>query len=61
MKLLERFKQLNNQTKWMVVVIVLLLVMIATRWGYISRTAGVAFQQRFAPDTEHTQSPSVEP
>lgn len=54
MKLPERLKSLDPQTRWMIVVIVLLLTMIATRWSYISQTAGTAFRERFAPpDAQH--------
>lgn len=38
----------------MILVIVLLLIMIATRWVYISHTAGEAFRNRFVPETERT-------
>ncbi|MEG1404999.1 MAG: hypothetical protein RSB29_04415 [Alistipes sp.] len=56
MKLLKQFQQANTQTKWMIALIVLLLLMIATRWGYIAHTAGAAFQQRFAPVVEQADS-----
>ncbi len=34
----------------------MLLVMIATRWAYISRTAKEAIRQRFVPPAEQADS-----
>lgn len=40
----------------MIITILLLVVMIATRWGYISMTAGDAVKERFAHPTGQTDS-----
>lgn len=40
----------------MIVAILLLVVMIATRWGYISITARNAIKERFAHSTEQPDS-----
>ena len=56
MKLNEWFKRRSKQEWAMVAAIVMLLVMIATRWGYTTRTAGEAFRQRFTPPTAQTDS-----
>lgn len=39
MKLFEWFKARSGQELMMIAVVAMLLVMIATRWAYISRTA----------------------
>lgn len=56
MKLITWFRAQNLQTKLMIGVIVLLLIMIATRWAYITHTAGVAFRDRFVPPTERVDT-----
>ena len=56
MKVSEWFKARSTQELTMIVVVVMLLVMIATRWVYISHTAGQAFRQRFVPPTEQADS-----
>ena len=40
----------------MIAVVAMLLVMIATRWAYISRTAKEAIRQRFVPPAEQADS-----
>lgn len=49
MKLYDWFKSRPTQEKLMIVVIVMLLGMILTRWGSISRLAGDSIRQRFVP------------
>lgn len=40
----------------MIVVVALLVVMIATRWAYISRTAAQALRERFVPPAGQVDS-----
>lgn len=56
MKLSEWFKARSGQELMMIAVVAMLLVMIATRWAYISRTAKEAIRQRFVPPTEQADS-----
>lgn len=56
MKLWNWFRARSTQERMMIVVILLLAVMIATRWGYISMTAGNAIKERFAHPTEQADS-----
>lgn len=60
MKCSEWLRARSLQEVLMVVAIVLLLVMIATRWRYIGSTAREAFRRRFVPPTEAT-SPTLMP
>ena len=53
MKLFEWFKARSGQELMMIAVV---LVMIATRWAYISRTAKEAIRQRFVPPAEQADS-----
>lgn len=43
----------------MIVVVAMLLLMILTRWSYISHTAAEAFKRRFVPVEEHVDTPST--
>lgn len=56
MKLSEWFKARSGQELMMIAVVAMLLVMIATRWAYISRTAKEAIRQRFVPPAEQADS-----
>ncbi|WP_295940407.1 hypothetical protein [uncultured Alistipes sp.] len=56
MKLTQWFKARSTQEKMMIIVVAMLLIMIATRWAYISRTAGQAIKQRFVPPAEQVDS-----
>ena len=52
MKLSDWFRARSLQEILMIVVIVLLLSMIATRWRYIGDTVSEAFRRRFVPPQE---------
>ena len=52
MKLSDSFRARSLQEILMIVVIVLLLSMIATRWRYIGDTVSEAFRRRFVPPQE---------
>lgn len=56
MKLFQWFKSRSIQEWLMIAVVVMLLLMIATRWAYISHTAGKAIHDRFVPTPEQTDS-----
>lgn len=56
MKLSDWLKTRSLQELLMFAAIVLLLVMIATRWHLIGRTASEAFRRRFVPPSENTAS-----
>ena len=56
MKLSEWFKARSGQELMRIAVVAMLLVMIATRWAYISRTAKEAIRQRFVPPAEQADS-----
>mgnify|MGYP000011697090 FL=1 len=56
MKLFEWFKARSGQELMMIAVVAMLLVMIATRWAYISRPAKEAIRQRFVPPAEQADS-----
>lgn len=60
MKLSEWLRTRSLQEVLMAAAILLLLVMIATRWRYIGSTASEAFRRRFVPPTEAV-SPAVAP
>lgn len=55
MKLSEWFKARSGQELMMIAVVAMLLIMIATRWAYISRTAKEAIRQRFVPPAEQAK------
>lgn len=59
MKLWNRLHELSAQEKLMIVVVAMLLLMILTRWSYISHTAAEAFKRRFVPVEEHVDTPST--
>lgn len=42
-------KSQSRQTWLMLAAILMLLILIATRWGYTSHTAAKAFRDRFVP------------
>lgn len=60
MKLSQWFKARSGQELMMIAVVVMLLLMIATRWAYISHTAKQAVRQRFVPPTEQADSLQAE-
>lgn len=60
MKLSEWFKARSRQELAMIAVVAMLLVMIATRWAYISHTARQAIRQRFVPPAEQADSLQAE-
>ena len=43
----KKFKALTTTAKWMIVIIIVALIAIATRWRYICEEAGEAFRNRF--------------
>lgn len=54
---LSEWAKARSLTEWMMIaVVVMLLIMIMTRWAYISHTAGQAIKQRFVPPVEQTDS-----
>lgn len=59
MKLPEWITKRSTQEWAMIAVITMLLIMIATRWGYTSYTAGKAFRDRFVPPSEQADSTSA--
>lgn len=59
MKLREWFKSKSTQELLMYAVIAMLVIMIATRWGYISRTAGESVKRRFIPPQEQDAADST--
>lgn len=46
MKLTEKFKAMSKQEKTMIIIVLLLLICIITRWDYIKTEAGEAFKVR---------------
>lgn len=57
-RLINWFRKLNKQEKTMFIFIVLLVVAIITRWGYIKSEAGEALKYRFGGrSTEATEKP----
>lgn len=54
MKLIDWFKSRSTQEWLMIAAIAMILIMIATRWGYTTHTAGEAFRERFTPPTATT-------
>ena len=52
--MLKKLRSLTPMTKWMLVVVLLLLIGIAIRWRHISREAGEAFRERFHVSTPAT-------
>jgi hypothetical protein len=62
MKLSDWFRARSLQEILMIVVIVLLLSMIATRWRYIGDTVSEAFRRRFVPPQEvpSQETPTLE-
>lgn len=57
-KLVRWIKNRSVQEWLMIVAILMLLIMVATRWNQIGKTAGNAFRDRFKPDVEQTVRPS---
>lgn len=48
-KTADRFRNMKRQEKVMLLFIVLLIVAIITRWGYIKGELAESFRHRFAP------------
>ncbi len=46
MKPRERFKSMTKQEKTMIVIVILLVICIITRWDYVKREAAEAFKVR---------------
>jgi hypothetical protein len=53
--MIKWWKARSRQEKWMIAIIVMLLIGVVVRWGYVKREAGEAFRQRidhFTPKVE---------
>lgn len=56
-KLVHWIKNRSTQEWLMIVAILMLLIMVASRWNQIGKTAGNAFRDRFKPDVEQVEHP----
>jgi hypothetical protein len=54
--MIKWWKARSRQEKWMIAIIVMLLVGVILRWGYVKSEAGEAFKQRI----DHFKAPHAQ-
>ncbi|MEG0789904.1 MAG: hypothetical protein RRY23_00995 [Alistipes sp.] len=59
MKLWNWIRSRSREEILMIIVIVTLVIMIATRWAYISHEAGLSIKERFVPPAERADSVEI--
>jgi hypothetical protein len=51
--MIKWFKARSRQEKWMIILLVVSIIAVIMRWGYIKQEAGAAFRQRI----DHFKAP----